>query len=75
MDHVIKKEPKSRKIKSRNQSNRVQVPGSVAFGLNKMDKVRATVLGQLECEGCDLGHDIIIELGWNFIFDRSLDLV
>ncbi len=37
---------------------RIHIPASVGYDLKKMQKITASVLGRLGCEGCHSGWDI-----------------
>lgn len=51
---------------------RVSVPVSVAFNLDKMQKVTATVLGRLGCPNCHSGWDIRFDIFRHYAVDEKL---
>jgi hypothetical protein len=54
---------------------RIAVTRDVAYDLNKMQKVTATVLGKLGCEGCHSGHILEYLLVQDFVVNpKTLDV-
>ena len=51
---------------------RVKIPLRVANDLGSMQKITASVLGQLGCEACHSGFDIRYEVVREFIVDAKL---
>lgn len=61
-------------IASAGNSVRVRIPARVAFDLKSMQKVTASVLGQLGCEACHSGFDIRFDVVREFIVDEQLEV-
>lgn len=53
---------------------RVIVPVDVAFNLEKMQKVTASVLAHLGCPACHSGRDIRFDIERTFVVDKALNV-
>ena len=53
---------------------RVAVPAKVAFHLESMHKVTASVLGRLGCPACHSGWDIRFDIFRSFAVDEKLNI-
>ena len=52
---------------------RVRIPADVAFNLDKMHKVTASVLGRLGCAACHSGFDIRFLVERDFVVNSKLE--
>ncbi|HKH43579.1 MAG TPA: hypothetical protein VKM72_02840 [Thermoanaerobaculia bacterium] len=53
---------------------RVTIPVKVANDLKSMQRVTASILGQLGCEGCHSGFDIRYDVVREFVVNEQLDV-
>jgi hypothetical protein len=53
---------------------RVRIPAQVAHDLKAMQRVTASVLGQLGCEACHSGFDIRYDVVREFVVNEQLDV-
>ena len=53
---------------------RVTIPIKVAFDLDRMQKVTATVLERLGCPACHSGWDLRFDVARRFQFDQDLQM-
>jgi len=53
---------------------RVTIPAKVANDLKSMQRITASVLGQLGCEGCHSGFDIRYDVVREFVVNEQLEV-